>query len=247
VRWNILGPIEMVNDATVLRVQRPQHQAVLAYLILNGNLVVSTGQLISALWRDAPPVTARTQIQSSISRIRQVLRQADAESLLTSDAAGYRLSTGPGEVDLGEFRSGVRDARDAAAAGQLTQAATLLRSGLRLWRGPALSGSVGAFVESAAWGLEEQRLTAIEELVDVELASGRHREVIAELSLLVHAHPLRERPVGQLMLALYRSGRQADALGVFRSLRRTLADDHGLDPSIRLVELNSAIARSTVD
>ncbi|MFY1671571.1 AfsR/SARP family transcriptional regulator [Plantactinospora sp. WMMB334] len=245
MRWKILGPVDVEEGGRSIPVPRPQQQAVLAYLVLNANLAVSTGQLIDALWGGAAPSTARTHVQVLISRIRRILRGADARDILVSQAGGYRLVVDDGDgIDEVDFSDQLTRARAAVAAGRLPSAVERYEAALDLWRGPALHGAAGAFVESAAARLEEQRLVAREELIDVRLTLGRHAALIGELRELRDVHPLRERFVGQLMLALYRCGRRAEALGVFRTFNTALRDEHGLEASVRLAELHQAILRA---
>jgi DNA-binding SARP family transcriptional activator len=227
--------------------QRPQHSAVLAYLLLNANLVVSTDQLVEALWGGPPPVTARTRIHACVSQIRRSLRGAGADDgLLISRPGGYRLVVGDSELDVVEFTELVARARTAVSAGQPTAAAVLLGEAVALWRGTALTGAAGAFVGAAAAALQEQRLTAIEELSEAELALGRHAELVAKLRPLADAHPLRERLVGQLMLALAGSGQQAEALRVYAVVRSRLAGQLGVDPGPGLAAAHARVLRQQV-
>jgi DNA-binding SARP family transcriptional activator/Tfp pilus assembly protein PilF len=245
MRWKILGPVEVDTRTGTLPVTRPQQRAVLAYVVLNANLVVSTARLVDALWGGAAPSTARTQVQVLISRIRQVLRSTDAEDVLATHAAGYRLVVGgDDEIDAVQFVDRLARARAAVADGQVLPAVDLYRAALALWRGPALSGAVGAFVEAAAARLEEQRLVAREELADVELTLGRHASLVGDLQELLDAHPLRERLVRQLMLALNGCGRRVAALSVFRQFSAALRDELGLDVSTDLAELHQSILRA---
>jgi DNA-binding SARP family transcriptional activator len=240
MEWRILGPVEIVADAP-LPVPRPQQRAVLAFLLLNANRVISTERLVDAMWEGAPPATARTQIQACISQIRTVLRAAGAADVLESRAGGYRLSVSDRALDLTEFLDLVSRARAARAADQPAQASDLLRRALALWRGTALAGAAGEFVAAASATLEEQRVAAVEALVDAELALGRHTALVSELRGLVAQHPLREALTGHLMAALYRSGRQAEALAAFRSIRSRLADELGVEPGPELQRQHRAI------
>jgi DNA-binding SARP family transcriptional activator/Tfp pilus assembly protein PilF len=244
VEWRVLGPVEVLADATPLPLGRPQQRGVLAYLLLNANLVVPIDRLIEAIWGGNPPATARAQMHTYTSRLRQVLQRAVSAPVLVSQPAGYRLVIAGTDLDLTGFLDRIAEARAAATAGRAAEAAELYRAGLAHWRGAALSGATGAFVAPAALRLHEQRLAAHEELNDLELSLGRHTVLLEQLRNLIETNPLRQRLVGQLMLALHRDGRQAEALQVFADFRRRLAAEHGLDPGADLVELHRAIARA---
>ena len=236
MRWKILGPVEVSPDVPL---GRPLQRGALAYLVLNANAVVPAEQLVQALWGPAPPATATSQVYGYVSRLRRVLPAGS----ITGGSAGYRLVADGAEVDLARFTTLAGEARTAAP----DAAAELYRSALELWRGPALAGASGDFVAPAAVRLEELRLLASEELADAELALGRHAALVARLQQLVLDNPLRERLVGQLMLALHGSGRQAEALRAYDRFRRDLADEHGLDPGASLRSLHEAIARADPD
>ncbi|MEU5945784.1 BTAD domain-containing putative transcriptional regulator [Micromonospora sp. NPDC047465] len=246
MRWCVLGPVEVSVAGRALPIDRPQHRALLALLMLNAGRLVSPGQLIEALWAADPPVSARTQVQVCVSRIRAALRAADLSGALVTHSGGYRLLVDDGALDLAEFTVLLRQARAAEAAGQLAEAARLLRAGLALWRGPALAGAAGAFVEAAAAGLDEQRLLAQEQLAAVELALGGHETVARTLRPLVDAHPLRERLVAHYLVALAGSGCQADALRVYADTRRRLVEDLGVEPAAELAETYLRVLRQEV-
>ncbi|HEU4397300.1 MAG TPA: AfsR/SARP family transcriptional regulator, partial [Actinomycetota bacterium] len=195
MKWRILGPVEVTVGDVVLPIHRPQERALLAYLLLNADHVVSTGRLIDALWGESPPQTARTIVQTYVSHLRRALRDAGAGDALVSQAGGYRLIAAEGEIDRAVFADHVRRARAALAGGEPAEAARLLRAGLALWRGTPLGGAAAEFVEDAAAGLTEQRLAAYEQLAEAELAVGQHEPLVAQLRPLVAAHPLRERLV----------------------------------------------------
>ncbi|HEY0698756.1 MAG TPA: AfsR/SARP family transcriptional regulator, partial [Micromonospora sp.] len=242
MRWRILGPVEVTVGGRVLGIRRPQQRGVLALLLLNADRLVTTRQITEALWADPAPASARTQVQVCVSQLRAALRPVGLGSVLTSCAGGYRLEVGDAGLDLAEFRAAVDQAR-AVAREQPAVAAERLRAGLALWRGPALTGASGAFVESAATALAEQRLTAYEELADLELATGRHGEVVRTLSPLVDAHPLRERLVGQLMLGLAGCGQQAQALRLYTGTRARLVDELGVEPAAELAAVHLRVLR----
>ena len=228
MEFRILGPL----DITGVRLRGLLHQRILAALILDANRPVSLSRLAEAAWGDDPPTTARRQVQNRIADIRSALTAAGAATALTTTAHGYRLTVAPTAVDVAEFER-LASSDDPA----------LLRDALALWRGPALADLGSPYLERAATALEEKRLATLERCVDLELATGRHHEVLAELTALVDAYPLRERPVGLLMTALYRAGRQSDALNVYRELAGRLADELGVDPGTELRELHRQVLR----
>jgi len=244
--WRILGPVEVTAGGRVLGVQRPQQRAVLALLLLHAGHVVSARQIESALWAGTAPQSARTQVQVCVSRIRAALRDGGLADALTSHAGGYRLTPGAGELDLAEFGALVRAAQADADAGRHACAVPALRAALALWRGPALAGASGDFVEATAAALDEQRLTAYEQLAGVELALGRPDAVMRALGPLAGAHPLRERLVAQLMLALAGCGQQSQALRLFAQTRSLLAERLGLEPGADLAAAQLRVLRQQV-
>jgi DNA-binding SARP family transcriptional activator/tetratricopeptide (TPR) repeat protein len=238
VRFLILGPLKVIaGDREIAPTGR--RRTVLAVLLCNAGQVVSPEYLVDAVWDDGPPATARRQIQNDISALRRALPGG-----IVSDGHGYRMLPRPGELDAQVFADQVTEALDLAGRGEPAAAAAGLRSALGLWRGPALLGLSGRATEAAAVRLEEQRLAAAEDCFDLELGLGKQRELVGELAELVAAHPLRERLVGQLMLALHRTGRQSEALAVYDRLRTQLADELGLEPGSPLRQLQVAILRN---
>lgn len=217
----------------------------LAYLLLNAGVVVTAGQVVEAVWGGAAPPSARTQVQVCVSRIRRSLRDAGADTTVESHAGGYRIGVADGALDLTAFESYVDRGR-AALARDPAHAADLLRAGLALWRGPALAGASGEFVASAAAGLEERRLRAYEELADAEVAAGRHGALLPDLEALVRAHPLRERLIARLMVALAADGRQAEAIALHAAARSRLVDELGVEPSAELADAHVRVLRQEV-
>jgi DNA-binding SARP family transcriptional activator len=244
MRFVILGPVEVRHRGRALAPLRPQSRGLLGYLLLNAGRLVTLDAVMEAVWGGAPPSTARAQVHSAVHAIRRQLRDAGCEAALASRAGGYVLDIAPDDLDASRFQRKVTEARSAMDAGAPGQALALLRDGLSLWRGPALADATGAFVEAARARLADQQLTAIEDLVEAELTLGRQIAVISEFAPLADEHPLRERLHGHIMLALYRSGRQVDALAHYQALRRRLADEQGLDPGQPLRELEQAILRA---
>jgi DNA-binding SARP family transcriptional activator len=207
-------------------------------LLLHANQPVAADRLLDEIWGEEPPATATHTVQVYISNLRKVL---GAERLVTRPP-GYLVYVEPGELDLERFDQLLTAGQAAAARGAHEQAAAELREALSLWRGPPLADFVyERFAQSAARRLEEMRATAVEERIEADLAVGRHSELVGELQELVAQHPLRERLRGQLMLALYRCGRQAEALELFRTTRRLLVEELGIEPSPSLQALERAI------
>jgi DNA-binding SARP family transcriptional activator/predicted negative regulator of RcsB-dependent stress response len=249
MEFRILGPVEVWNGAQRLDLGGSKPRALLAVLLLDANRVVSTDRLIDQLWGEAPPSTARNLVQAYVSRLRQALHQSSDRSaaapVLATRPSGYLLRVEPGELDLDRFEGCCAEARQATVAGDLEGAAERWRAALALWRGPALAGSASEVLQrTSAPRLEEARLIALEECLEIDLRLGRHAQLVGELEALVASHPGHERLRRQLMLALYRSGRQAEALTVYRDTRQMLVEELGLEPSLALQELERAILRA---
>src|SRR3954469_2643683 len=238
MQFRILGPLEVLDDGRPVPVTGASLRGLLALLLLHANEVVSSDRLVDEIWGEEPPASGATALQVRVSQLRKALGPA-AERLETRPP-GYVLRVGPEELDLDRF---TRLLDGVEAAGPDTAAAAL-RQALALWRGPALADlAYESFAQAAIGRMEELRLVAVERRVDADLALGRHGELVAELESLVAQHPLRERLRGQLMLALYRSGRQAEALDAYQATRRTLVDELGIEPMHALQELEGAILR----
>jgi DNA-binding SARP family transcriptional activator/CBS domain-containing protein len=237
VDFRILGPLEVVDRGRVLTPGGPRQRTLLALLLTRPNEVVSADRLIDELWGARPPRNATNALQYHVSQLRKSL--APSEAIATQEP-GYLIRVGPNELDLLRFERLVDEAR-AAPPGRATE---LLRAALDLWRGPALADLAHeAFAQADILRLEELRLGALEQRFEADLALGRHTDLVAELEALVREHPLRERLRGQLMRALYGSGRQADALAVYRETRSLLVDELGIEPSTALQDLEKAILR----
>ncbi len=235
--FRVLGPLEVWDQRRQLEIPRRQQRALLGALLLRLGNSVSVDQLIDDLWGEQPPLTARGSLQNSVSGLRKAL---GADAILTT-RAGYRLDIDPEQVDLFRFERLVARARSRGGPSERTAD---LGEALRLWRGPLLADlSFEHFVLLEAPRLEELRLAAREELYDVQLELGEHSGLIPGLETLVDEHPYNERLRAQLMLALYRSGRQADALDHYREARRLLVEELGLEPSGSLRKLEQAILR----
>ena len=238
MEFRILGPLEAEQDGRLVPLGGRKQRALLALLLLHANAVVPRDRMIDEIWGDEPPETARTALQVHVSQLRKALGGERIETR----APGYRVRTEPDALDLERFERLVAEGRDALAGGDAERSADALREALALWRGTPLAelGEV-PFAQRECPRLEELRLAAFEERVEADLQLGRHARLVPELEGLVREHPLRERLRGHLMLALYRCGRQADALQVYRSGRRLLDEELGLQPNEELQRLERAI------
>jgi len=235
--FGLLGPLEVWIDGRELELRRPKQRALLALLLLRVGEVVSTDRLIDELWAGKPPKAALGSLQNLVSELR---KQLGAETVKTR-APGYLLDVEPDRVDLHRFE---RLVASAAETGDVEGRAAKLRDALALWRGPALADlAFEPFAQVEIARLEERRTAAREDLIDAELELGGHGRLVGELEALVREHPLRERLRAQLMLALYRAGRQAEALEAYRQARETLVDELGIEPSEDLQQLEQAILR----
>jgi DNA-binding SARP family transcriptional activator len=236
--FGILGPFEARENGRALAIGAGKQRALLALLLLDAGEVVSSDRLIDALWGEHPPASALNSVHIYVSQLRKVL----GEGCLITRGRGYLLALEPGQVDLGRFEHMLGEGRELLAAGEAKRASEVLHAALALWRGPPLADlALEPFAQGEIARLEELRLTALEERIEADLALGRHGELVPELEALVRANPLRERLRAQLMLALYRSGRQAEALETYRRARVTLVEEVGLEPGRRLQELERAI------
>lgn len=234
MEFRILGPLEVVVDDGPLRLGHGKERALLALLLLRANEVVSTDRLIEDLWRDGAPATAPKALQVYVSRLRKTL----GADVLATRPPGYAVVVAPEQLDLTRFERLVENARQVGPV----DAASMLRDALSLWRGDPLAEFADElFAQTEILRLQELRLSAVEDRIDADLALGRHADVVAELESLVSRNPYRERLRRQLMLALYRSGRQADALAAYQDARRALTDGLGLEPGEELKELERQI------
>jgi DNA-binding SARP family transcriptional activator len=245
-QFRILGPLEVVRSGCALPLGGRRQRAVLALLLLEANRVVSFDRLTEDVWGGHQPHGSVTTLHSYVFRLRRALepdrlRGVAGEVLVTKDR-GYLLRVGPGHLDAAVFEEEVTAGRAALEAGRPAEAAQTLRQGLGLWRGPVLADLADyAFARPEAARLEELRLAAVEDRIDADLALGRHQALTGELERLAGEHPVRERLHGQLMLALYRCGRQAEALAAYRRVRGLLAGELGIDPAEPLQRLHASV------
>jgi DNA-binding SARP family transcriptional activator len=242
VEFRVLGPLQALQDGRLIPLGGAQQRAVLAILLLQAGRVVSVDDLVDGLWGERPPETAANTLQGYVSRLRKLLTSGEDE-LIVHSPPGYVLRIEPERVDALRFERLLRQATEARV-NDGERAAELLREALALWRGGALADlELNSFVRLEVRRLEELRMGALEERIELDLALGRHGQVVPELEALVAEHPLRERLREELMLALYRSGRQSEALATYRAARRRLVRELGIEPGRRLRELEQAILR----
>ncbi len=247
MQFRILGPLDVSEDGCRIDLGGPRQRALFALLLLNANEVVARDRLIDELWGEEPPASAVKTLQANVSRLRGSLNggeggHGNGAGRLETHGHGYLLRVEPGELDADRFRALLEEARRDLARGDAGAASESLREGLGLWRGTPLADlSHDSFAGAEIGRLEELQLTGREERIDADLALGRHAELVGELESLVDKHPLRERLRAQLMLALYRSDRQAEALRVYQDGRQRLAEELGLEPSGSLRRLEGQI------
>jgi DNA-binding SARP family transcriptional activator len=246
MKFLILGPLEVQMSGGPVRVGGQRQHKLLALLLLNVNRTVSTERVIMELW-ESPPDSVRQQIHNAVGKLRRTLVRAPGDPRITTTDVGYRLETPEESIDLYEFRHRVRQAGEAESAGLLESAVLHLRASLDLWRGTALLGLDSPTIASAAAKLNEERLTAIESMMSIRLRVGQWHSIIGELRELVAQHPFRESLRGYLMVALSRSGRQAEALAAYDEGRELLADELGLDPGTELRSLHADILKGITE
>jgi ABC-type transport system substrate-binding protein/DNA-binding SARP family transcriptional activator/DNA-binding beta-propeller fold protein YncE len=240
MRFCVLGPLEGYVDGRSVAVGGGRQLALLALLLMHAGEIVSRDRLIEELWDGHPPSSASQSLDVYVSRLRKAFRDAGADEVLITRAPGYMLEAE--ETDARRFEALAADGRETLAAGDAQRALPLLREALALWRGTAYVEMADEhWARPEAERLEELRLQAVEDRIDAELTLGRHAALVPELELLATRHPNRERLVGQCMLALYRSGRQTDALAAYRAARRSLVEELGLEPGPELRRLEAAV------
>ncbi len=249
MHFRILGPFEVEHDGRSLPLGGRQQRTLLAVLLCRANEVVPVEEIIEELWASTPPPSAMKSVHVLVSKLRRTLEgepseeaEASANGILLTRPHGYVLSVAPGELDLDLFQALLNEGRRALAAGRADEAGVTIREALALWRGPPLAEfAYDSFAQVEIARLETLRVAAIEDRLEADLALGRHADLLPEIEALVAKHPLRERLRGQLMLALYRSGRQAEALQAYQNVRRMLGDELGLEPGPTLRQLEREI------
>lgn len=243
--FRVLGPVRVLRGDEPLALGGIKRRSLLALLIAHRNRVVSVGSIAEALWEEEPPPSVASSIQVAVSALRSALAQSDAvapRAAIETAPPGYRLVVHEMACDIGRFRLAQGQAKAAHAAGRLEEASSHYRQALSEWSGAAYEDLRDLrFACELAVALEEERLATIEAGIEVDLAAGKHRDVVGELAALTAQHPLRESLWTAYMTALFRCGRQADALAAFRTLRTTLMDELGLDPSASARTLESMI------
>ena len=233
----MLGPMEVLDDGRPLPIGGPKQRAVLAQLILQPNRIVPAERLIEDVWGEEPPDTARNILQSYVSRLRKLL----GDGRIEGRGGGYALSVAPEEIDSSRFEALVRRGK-ASAESDPSRAAEAFAEALDLWRGPAFADLADEpSLRGSIARMDELRLGATEHRIAAELAMGRHSTMVSELEALTSQFPLRERLWAHLMLAMHRSGRQAEALDAFQRSRQVLQEELGADPSAELLNLNQRI------
>jgi DNA-binding NarL/FixJ family response regulator/DNA-binding SARP family transcriptional activator len=241
VEFRILGPLEVLEDGRPLALGTLKERIVLGVLLLHANEFVSRERLIDELWGESPPPTARKGVNVYVSQLRKALTRDGLDPIATADG-GYRLEVGSEALDVSRLQRVLAGGRERAAVGELEAAAELLREAHALWRGPTLAGLLlESHGRDEVAQLDELRLAALMDRIDCDLALGRHEEVLGELQVLVGEHPLLERLRAQLMLALYRADRQAEALEAYQAARELLVGELGIDPSPALQRLQQGI------
>jgi DNA-binding SARP family transcriptional activator len=243
-----LGPVEFALGKESVRIGSPMARALFAYLLLWPNQFVPIARLAGALWQN-PPTSAAANLRTYAARVREALGQAGlSDRLANRRSGGYRLAVRPGELDVDRFRQLAAKGRVALHAGDYAAAAAELRAAIGLWRGRAgddvpVHGSLGQYLNA----LNEHRLTTSEDLIEVRLALGETQEPVREARVLVAEYPLRERPWGHLMRALYRSGDPSAALAAYDQVRTAFRESLGIEPSVDLQRLQLAILRRDDD
>jgi DNA-binding SARP family transcriptional activator len=240
--FRILGPLEALDGGRVVRLGGARQRALLAVFLLHRGETLSTDRLIDELWGERPPATATKSVQVHVSRLRKALASGGGDTVIVTREHGYELRLDPERLDAHRFERLVAEGRNDLAAGRPKPAASALEGALSLWRGQPLADlAYEPFAQREAARLEELRLEALEALIDAKLELGAHAELVGRLRALIGEHPFRERLRAQLMLALYRCDRQADALQAYQDARLTLVEELGIEPSERLRDLERAI------
>ncbi|GAA0900941.1 AfsR/SARP family transcriptional regulator [Streptomyces thermoalcalitolerans] len=247
----ILGPLTLLDGLRNVTPRAPKQRQLLSLLLLHAGQVVAVDECVDELWADSPPLSAHSTLQTYVMQIRKTLRSAvsttgrSADIHLETRDRGYLLAVGAGRLDLHQFEKLVEQASLARIAGDHARESELLHRALGLWSGRALADvTCGPLLRTWLSGLRETRLGVLEQRIDADLRIGRHHQLIGELNVLTRQYPTHENLHAQLMIALYRSGRTADALEVYARLRRTLRTELGLEPSARMRDLHTDLLNS---
>ncbi|MFJ8598280.1 AfsR/SARP family transcriptional regulator [Streptomyces shenzhenensis] len=250
LRFTVLGPLRAVRGEQELDLGSPQQRAVLAALLLRRGRPLTLGELVDAVWGEEPPPAAVSVLRTYVSRLRKILEPerdpAGPPQVIVSVGDGYLVRVAEDSLDLAVFERRVEEAKKLRVDGDLSGAASLLHSALGRWQGTALAGIPGPLAASERTWLAEERLTTLESRLDLDIELGRHVEIVSELFSLTHRHPLREQLARLLMLALYRGGRQAEALAAFRRVRADLVAELGIEPGLELQRLHARILAADV-
>jgi DNA-binding SARP family transcriptional activator len=241
MEFRLLGPLEVSIGGRTIEFSSGRQRKIMALLLFHHGQVVPVGRILEALWDAEPPVTAKGQLQTCVSTLRRQFRGLGVGDLISTDYDGYAIHVPDGSFDVANFERLVSYGSDCSAEGRTEEAVRSLRDALALWRGPAAANVDGRLLQAIAGRLNEEQIRVLEECIDLELSLGRHHRLVEELTELVTSYPLRERLRAQHMLALYRSGRQADALASFLEIRDILAEELGLQPGDELSALQQAI------
>ncbi|HEV2450674.1 MAG TPA: BTAD domain-containing putative transcriptional regulator [Streptosporangiaceae bacterium] len=244
LQFRLLGPLEVVADGEIVEIGSARQRIVLSMLLLQADQEVPLARLVDAVWADTPPTTAKSQIQTCVSALRRQLARRGASCPIVTRSVGYSILVSGQALDVDRFEQLASSGRVAAGELRLEEAVRNMRAALALWRGPAADGVESKLVQAVATRLNEKRVSLLEECIELELSLGRHADLTGDLSELVNQYPLRERLRAQHMLALYRSGRQAEALESFREARRLFIEELGLDPGEELRGLEQAVLAS---
>ncbi|NUK89911.1 AfsR/SARP family transcriptional regulator, partial [Streptomyces lunaelactis] len=243
LRFSVLGPVRAWRGGEALPSGSPQQRALFAALLMRDGRTATASELIDAIWGEEPPSQALAAIRTYASRLRKIL----TANALVSESGGYALRIRRDALDLAVAQELATEAEKARAAGERGQARALINKSLGLWDGEPLANVPGPYAENQRARLEEWRLQLLETRLDLDLEVGQHAEAVSELTALTAAHPLRERLRELLMLALYRSGRQAEALAVYADTRRLLAEELGVDPRPELSRLQQRILQADAE
>ncbi|MCE7003890.1 NB-ARC domain-containing protein [Kibdelosporangium philippinense] len=247
LRFEVLGPLRAWMDKTEVDLGTPRQRAVLGLLLLRDGAVATQDDLVAAIWGNAAPPGVSGMVRSYVSRLRRAFGDGRPATTLKTVGGGYVLSSDPDNLDLAAFQRRINVAREAKRSGDIEVQSLELRTALSLWQGTPLTGIHGEYVEAERVRLAQIKLAVTEDLAEADLKLGKHAETMAGLMPLIKEHPLRERPRELLMLALYRSGRQAEALALYQESQRLFAEELGIDPGPELQRMHQRILQSDPD